>query len=73
MVEIITSVVEAELGFFQVQIKRMLWHTFELDQSMLGEGPEAFAPGGAIDVRATIDELIVAVVDAQVLGIADID
>ena len=69
-VEVITAVVEAELGLLEVQVERMTRHALELREPVLGEGPEAL---DAVDVRPAVGELVLAVVDAQVPGVADVD
>ena len=57
--------VEAELSLFEVQIKHVSGHAVEAGQAVFGVAPEAL---DAVDVATSIDELIVAVVDPQVLA-----
>ena len=47
MVQILTSCVETELCFFQVDFKFMLWNAFEFWKPVLGKPPETF---DAVDV-----------------------
>ena len=63
------SMVESEFCFFEVQVERMFCNAIELTQASLGVAPERF---DAVDVRPLIGEFISPVLDAQVLGVADI-
>lgn len=69
-VEVITSRVEPELALFQVQIEGYLSHPSEPAKPGFGETPESL---DAVDVGLPLSELVPAVVDSQVLAIADID
>ena len=69
-VEVITSRVEPELALFQMQIEGGFSHTTEPRGPGFGETPEAL---DAVDVGLPLGELVPAVVDSQVLAIADID
>src|SRR5690606_18693727 len=69
-VEVITAMVEAELGLLQVQVEGVPGHAVELGQAVLGVAPEAL---DAVDVAASAGELVLAVVDAEVFGVADVD
>ena len=51
LVEITTSVIEAELSLLEVKIERMFRHTIELRQPPLGVAPEAL---DAVDVRTVV-------------------
>src|SRR5688572_21965756 len=52
-----------------MQIKHMSRHAVELLQASFGKAPKAF---NAIDMTRTKAELVVAMLDAQVFGVADI-
>lgn len=69
-IEIIAALVEAELGFLEVQVKHMALDAFHLGQTQLGVSPERL---DTIDVRLRVGELVTAVIHAQMLGVADID
>lgn len=69
-VKVITSRVEPELALFQVKIEGDFAHTTEPGEPGFGETPEAL---DAVDVGLPLSELVPAVVDSQVLAIADID
>ena len=69
-VEVITSRVEPELALFQVQIEGGSSHPTEPGKPGFGKTPE---PLDAVDVGLPFRELVPAVVDSQVLAIADID
>lgn len=62
--------VEAELALLEVQLERLLRQPVELGEASLGEAPEAF---DAVDVVGAVGPMIVAVADAQVAGIAQVD
>jgi len=62
--------IEAELTFLEVQRKSRLGDAVEAGQAGLGVGPEAL---DAVDVAAVGGELVLAVVDPQVFGVAQID
>ena len=64
------AVVEAELALLQVQIEGGLGHPVELGQASFGEAPEAL---DAVDVVVALGEMIAAVANASVLGIAQVD
>lgn len=61
---------EAKLGLLEVQIIRRLAHTVEVRHPTFSVAPESL---NTVDVRTAVGELVVDVVDAQVLGVADID
>lgn len=61
--------VEAELGLLEVQVEGMVGDPVELRQPPLGEAREAL---DAVDVAASPSELVAAVLDPQVLLIADV-
>lgn len=64
------SVIESKLTFFEVQIEGRFSHTAELYETNFSEGPEAF---DAVDVVGSESKKILAVVDAVVLFVAQID
>lgn len=64
------SVVESELGFFEVKVEGVPGDTFELSEPVFGEAPKGL---DAIDVVVSIGELVFAMSDPQVFGIADVD
>ena len=61
--------VKAKLGFFQVQIKRMLSHAVELCQSAFGITPKRL---NAVDMIVAYRKLILAMMHPKVLIKADI-
>lgn len=56
--------VEAELGFFEVQFELFASHAMKLRQPMFGIAPEGF---DAVDVSGALDEFVVTVIDPKVL------
>lgn len=62
--------VKAELAFFKVQVDGVSGDALSLGKAMFGEGPEGF---DAVDAAVTADELVIAIVDPEVLGVADIN
>ena len=62
--------VEAELGFFEMEVEGMFWDAVELEQAAFDETPEAF---DSIDVMRSADELVLPVADSKVLVEAEID
>ena len=64
------SVVESELRFFEVKVEGVPRHTFELSEPVFGEAPEGL---DAIDMVVSIGELVFAMSDPQVFGIADVN
>ena len=69
MVKVSVSIIEAPLALFEMQIKGMIRHTIELLKPSLGKAPEAF---NAVDMCRASDRLIGAMVDSEMLRIADI-
>ena len=61
--------VESEFCFFEVQVERMFCNAVELAQASFRVAPERFDP---VDVRLIVSEFILPVLDAQVLGVADV-
>ena len=64
LVEINVPVVEAKLGFFQMQLELVLSHIMELCQSILSIAPERL---DAVDMPRAFDEFVVAVIDPKAL------
>ncbi len=62
--------IESKLAFLQVQYERAFGDAVELGQASLGIAPEAF---DAVDMVGPFSEMIFAVADAQVSGIAQVD
>lgn len=62
--------VEAELGLLEVEVEGAAGDPLELGEAMLGEGPEAL---DAVDVVRAHGELVGAMVDTKMPGIAEID
>ena len=62
--------VEAKLGLFQMQQKGVLGHALELVEAGFGEAPEGL---DAVAVRGPLDELVLAVADAEVAVEAHVD
>ena len=57
-------VVEAKLGFFQMQLELVLSHIMELCQSMPSIAPERL---DAVDASEALDEFVIAVIDPKAL------
>lgn len=70
MIEIITTVIEAEFAFFQVMKKLIGTKAVELLHTTFGKGPKAL---DAIDMIETVSKLIVAMIDPEVLCKTDVD
>jgi hypothetical protein len=62
--------IEAEFGFFEMQVEGSCRHAIELGQSSFCIAPEAL---DSIDVSFSIGELIGTVIDPQMLAKTDID
>ena len=62
--------IKAPLALFQVQVKSSHGHGVELLQAAFGKAPEALDP---VNVAMVINELVRAMVDSEVLRIADIN
>lgn len=63
-------VIESKLTFFEVQIEGRFSHAAELYDTDFSEGPEAF---DAVDMVGSEGEKVLAVIDAVVLLVAQID
>ena len=63
------TVIKTKLAFFQMEIEAMLVNATEANQSSLGKGPKAFYP---IDMRMLVGKLVVPMLNAKVLLIAQI-
>ena len=63
------TMIEAELGFLQVQRGLVLADTVKLRQAMLGKAPKRL---DAVDMVGATHELVVAMIDAKVLCKADV-
>ena len=61
--------IETELCFFQMQIKRVFWYAFKLRQTVFCVSPKALY---SVDVRAIVGKLILAMIDAKMLRIANV-
>ena len=73
MVQVLTAMVEAELAFLEVEVKRVRVHPAESREACLGVAPEAF---DAVDVAASsglAGELALAVIDTPVLLVPQVD
>jgi len=62
--------VEPKLTFFQMQVEGAWVHAAEANQPGLGMPPEAF---DAVDVSVPFGKFVLAVIDAQMLAVTDID
>jgi hypothetical protein len=63
------SMIKPKLTLLQMQSKGMLGHTIELSQATLGKAPKGF---NTVDMTATPDKLIVAMIDPKVFVKANI-
>ena len=61
--------IEAPLALFQVQVEGRHGHAVELLEPPLGVAPEAL---DAVDVTLAVGELVRAMMDSEVLRVADI-
>lgn len=68
-VDILMTVIKTKLAFFQMVIEAMLVNATEANQSSLGKGQKAFYP---IDMRMLVSKLVVPMLNAKVLLIAQI-
>lgn len=69
-IEVTATMIKSEFRFLEVQQKVSGGDAVELDDAPLGEAPEGL---DAIDVRFSVGEFVLTMIDSQVLGIADID
>lgn len=69
-IEVTATMIKSEFRFFEVQQKVPGGDAVELDDAPLGEAPEGLDP---IDMRFSIGEFVLTMIDSQVLGIADVD
>jgi len=63
-------VVKPKLTLFEMQVEGCWTHAAETNQARLGVIPETF---NAVDVSATFCKFVMAVIDAKMLTITDID
>ena len=64
------SVVEAELAFFEVKIKRLLMDSTKLRKTYLGQTPEVF---NAVDVGYPSSKFILSMIHTIVLSVPKIN
>jgi len=69
-VEILAPMIEPKLTLFKMQVEGRWAHSSETNQTGLGVAPETF---NTVDVRSTLSEFVLAMIDAQVLAITNVD
>ena len=69
-VEILASMIEPKLTFFEMQVEGGQSLATETNESCFCMAPDAFCP---VDVSTTFSKFILAVIDAQVFAVTHID
>jgi len=70
LVEILTSMIEPKLTFFEMQDEGAGSHATKANESCFCVAPKTFDP---VDVSSTFVKFVLVVIDAQMLSIGNVD